>query len=1183
MKVIQEGFALQGPGTGLAGNPGKSPDRFQVIVRLDAEISAGSLLDAPGITGGGKLEKTVLSRGSALGDGQSALHVFSFPESAPRDVLLSALSKRPGVEAVELDNVVGIALASTDPIFTAGNQWGAGSGFGTNADLAWADAGISADGRIGSMKTVIGVIDTGIDPTHPDLYLNVWLNAKEIPAGLGSDIDGDGVITMRDLNAKNASGTYLHAVSDLNANGYIDADDILNDARWSDGLDSDGNGYVDDLFGWDFYNNDNRPFEAYTGSSDPTIDGEPSDSYHGTHVAGTIGASANGAGVVGVAWDVQLMPLRFLGPDGSGYTSDAIAAVNYYAALGQANPSLDFIATNNSWGGTGASQSLANAIQSAGNLGHLFIAAAGNDTLDNDDSGHWPSNYEITSTFEGISFDPVISVASIDESGALSSFSNWGATSVDIGAPGGRIASTFAGTGYFGEHSYIYLSGTSMATPHVAGAVALISAENPGLHPADLREAMLSRATPTASLDGLTVTGGRLDISQLVDMTRPTGTMALADADLTLASGATVLTLVFSEVVPQLAIADLLVSQGHGALSNLQSVDGLTWTATFTPADVETEQGYIVMAGGSFADTAGNTGSDTIAVEFSIDRLAPTAKVAQISADTVAGGVEIAVTLDSPLQPDDALRVFRDGIYLGDATQAGAIWRFVDTATLSYGTYEYTVQAVDAKGNAGARSLPANYEVAPALDFNLLYGVAETRAWGNHFEGASDADGLLAAGFEGTGSTVALRFTAYDVNFWGDVKVFLNGALLANLDATARYDTAEYELLIAADAQLAGTNVLTFQSTYPGNPWGVTDLVLTSPIAPSFTLVPGTTEDGAWGNRFEGASDADGIVTAAFSGTGQDMVLGFTTYDINFWGEVSLSLNGRHLAKLTQTGSGQTGYFEVLIPAAEQLDGENVIGFEAAYPKQAWGVTDILLESTLAPAFALELGVPETRAWGNRFNGANDADGIVVASFTGTNEQLALSMSTWDINFWGEVSILLNDEFLVKLDPTGSGSGGTFDVFIPAALQLTGENTIAFVSTYPKQAWGVTDIVLESTLAPAFVLTPGVIEEGAWGNRFDGASDPDGLINASFAGTESDLLLSMTTFDVNFWGEVTILLNDGFLAKIDPTGAGNRGSFDVSIPAADQLVGENILSFVATYPNQAWGVTDLLIEAPTIG
>ncbi|MFC6639874.1 S8 family serine peptidase [Sulfitobacter sediminilitoris] len=426
--------------------PSNAPGRYQVLVKLAPGDRAG-IPEAVLEQFNGRFEKFALRASDILSEDGSAVLVLSFPDRVPEAAVLRMLEARPNVELAELDSQVQVSLASSDTLYTDGIMWGmygpAGDGigaadntFGSRADVAWANAQVSADGRVGDMNTVVGVIDSGIDPLHPDLYLNIWINQNEIPTGLAVDGDGDGVITFRDLNQTDGTGAYVNTVSDINGNGYIDADDILRDSRWANGVDNDSNGYTDDLFGWDFYGNDNRPFEAYRDDPARFPDRNPSDSYHGTHVAGTIGASANGAGVVGVTWDVQMMPLRFIGPNGTGNTSDAVMALNYYASLGQAHGGLNFVGTNNSWGGSTPLTTLETSIQAAGNLGHLFVAAAGNDTQNNDTAGSYPANFEITSVFNGQLYDPVISVASIESDGALSSFSNYGATSVDLGAPG---------------------------------------------------------------------------------------------------------------------------------------------------------------------------------------------------------------------------------------------------------------------------------------------------------------------------------------------------------------------------------------------------------------------------------------------------------------------------------------------------------------------------------------------------------------------------------------------------------------------------------------------------------------------------------------------------------------------------------------------------------------------------
>jgi subtilisin family serine protease len=268
-----------------------------------------------------------------------------------------------------------------------------------------------------------------------------------------------------------------------------------------DGIDNDGNGYVDDVRGWDFANNDNS-----------TFDGVGDD--HATHVAGTIGAiGGNAIGVAGVNWNVTMISAKFLGKNG-GTTANAIKAVDYITDL-KTRHGLNIVATNNSWGGGGFSQALLDAINRGGNAGILFIAAAGNGGRDgvgdnNDSTASYPSSYECVSS----NGDCVIAVAAITSTGAKSGFSNYGATTVDIGAPGSAINSTVpVRKGSATVSGYASYSGTSMATPHVTGAAALYASTHPGATAAEIKQAILSSAVATASLAGRTVTGGRLNVS----------------------------------------------------------------------------------------------------------------------------------------------------------------------------------------------------------------------------------------------------------------------------------------------------------------------------------------------------------------------------------------------------------------------------------------------------------------------------------------------------------------------------------------------------------------------------------------------------------------------------------------------------------------------------------------------
>lgn len=271
---------------------------------------------------------------------------------------------------------------------------------------------------------------------------------------------------------------------DLAANEYKNPFEIAGNGR-----DDDKNGLIDDVNGWDFANNDNTVF-----------DGVGDD--HGTHVSGTIGGvGGNGIGVAGVCWSVKLMHAKFLGNRG-GTTSNAIKAVDYFTNLKLKG--VPVVATNNSWGGGGFSAALQAAIERANAADILFIAAAGNDGTDNDVTPSYPGGYPVAN---------VISVAALDSSGGLAWYSQYGATTVDIGAPGSRVLSTIP-TMQKGKvvAGYAFYDGTSMAAPHVTGAAALYKAYNPGATGAQIKAALLN-GTPTESLQGKVATGDRLDIS----------------------------------------------------------------------------------------------------------------------------------------------------------------------------------------------------------------------------------------------------------------------------------------------------------------------------------------------------------------------------------------------------------------------------------------------------------------------------------------------------------------------------------------------------------------------------------------------------------------------------------------------------------------------------------------------
>jgi subtilisin family serine protease len=250
--------------------------------------------------------------------------------------------------------------------------------------------------------------------------------------------------------------------------------------------------YFDDELG-EF--NDLHGFNATDRLRDPM-----DDNGHGTHCAGIIGAEGNnGLGIAGINWNVQIMPLKFLNSNGSGTTKDAIEAINYAIERKQKGVNLRIISA--SWGSTQKSRALRDAIKRAGEEGILFIAAAGNNGDDSDKRPHFPAGYDLPN---------MVSVAALDRSDRLASFSNYGAKSVHIAAPGKEILSTWL------EGEFYVASGTSMATPEVAGVAALILSTNPRMSVKELRDRLFNSVDKLDSLKGKVMTGGRINAAKAV-------------------------------------------------------------------------------------------------------------------------------------------------------------------------------------------------------------------------------------------------------------------------------------------------------------------------------------------------------------------------------------------------------------------------------------------------------------------------------------------------------------------------------------------------------------------------------------------------------------------------------------------------------------------------------------------
>jgi len=326
------------------------------------------------------------------------------------------LNKRSDIEYIEPNWIYHTMYIPEDAGYS--KQWGMQK---IQAEKAW-------DLTLGDKEIIVAVIDTGIDYTHPDLKNQMWVNEKEL-------------------------------------NG-------------EEGVDDDENGFIDDIYGYDFSNDDGDPIDDHN---------------HGTHCAGVIGAEHNKKGTAGVNANIKLMGLKFLAKSGSGTAAGAISSVLYAVNNGAH-------ILSNSWGGGNSSQAMIEAIEYAQEKGVLFIAAAGNESNNNDAKPSYPASYKI---------DNVISVAASDSKDKMASFSNYGETSVHIAAPGVNIYSTVK------DGRYKSYSGTSMACPHVAGALALLMSHEV-LTISEAKERLLKTSDYLPNWEEKVVNAGRLNLYNLL-------------------------------------------------------------------------------------------------------------------------------------------------------------------------------------------------------------------------------------------------------------------------------------------------------------------------------------------------------------------------------------------------------------------------------------------------------------------------------------------------------------------------------------------------------------------------------------------------------------------------------------------------------------------------------------------
>lgn len=398
-------------------------------------------------------------------------------------------SQKPPKNYAAGELLVKFKSAATLPLIAEVNRRIGGTIKEEFADLGWRRIKLPEHLSI-KEATAAYLNDAAVEAVQPNYYYHLLATPNDTQFGSLYGMQKISAPAAWDLSTGSAATVvavidtgvkYTH--EDLAANVWTNAGEINNN-----GIDDDQNGFVDDFYGYDFFYNDANPFD---------------ENGHGTHVSGTIGAVGNnGLGVAGVNWNVRVMAIKIYDSDGYGTTSAMLINAYNYVRL-MKNRGINIRVTNNSYSGCdeacGYDQATKDAIDALGNAGVLQVFAAGNDNRNIETTPSFPASYTSPT---------ILSVASSTASDARSGFSNYGNVSVDLAAPGSGILSTYL------SPNYATLSGTSMATPHTAGAAALLASYNPSLSVASLKASLMNTADALAQWNGIVKTGGRLNVAQ---------------------------------------------------------------------------------------------------------------------------------------------------------------------------------------------------------------------------------------------------------------------------------------------------------------------------------------------------------------------------------------------------------------------------------------------------------------------------------------------------------------------------------------------------------------------------------------------------------------------------------------------------------------------------------------------
>lgn len=533
----------------------------------------------------------------------------------------------PLVEYAEPNYIRKISKTPNDPYFN--QQWSLFNsgqpGSDIKATYAW-------DINTGGSDVIIAVLDTGMDYNHPDLISNRWINNGEIP---------------------------------------------------DNGIDDDGNGKIDDRFGWDFTTC--AKFDPVAGiCSTPKVeDNNPlDDNGHGSHVSGIIGASGNnGSGIAGVMWNVRLMPLKILNTDGEGSIADEISALDYVVIM--KGRGVNIRAINASFGGGTYSQSEYDAISRVNTAGIIFVAAAGNEGSDNDVTPSYPGNYNLPN---------IISVAATDQKDNLATFSNYGINTVHVAAPGVYILSTtLSGLGYG--------SGTSMATPHVTGLVGLLYSQYPEFSFQQIKSTILRYVDKISSLSGKIMSEGRINAYKALSSLLSPSNFGLK------AVSSTSISMQWTDRATGEDGYRIERKIGNGSYSIIATLPANSISYNDDTVTDGLSYSYRVRAYNNIAES-----------NYSNEVNVITPIMAPSNLNASAGVTEINLSWTDNSSSEEGFKIERkasDGVFVSIATVAPNTTTFTDTGLQQSTSYTYRVKAFN---SIAGESLPAEITIKTASD-----------------------------------------------------------------------------------------------------------------------------------------------------------------------------------------------------------------------------------------------------------------------------------------------------------------------------------------------------------------------------------------------------------------------------------------------------------------------------------